>query len=67
MKPRSLILFDKASKYFKGNLKGKQVALWGLSFKPQTDDMREAPIIGYYQKVVRCRMQSNSLRSGGKA
>lgn len=36
------ILFNKLNAYFGGNLKGKRIALWGLSFKPETDDMREA-------------------------
>jgi UDPglucose 6-dehydrogenase len=36
-------LFDKIKTYFAGNLEGKVIALWGLSFKPNTDDMREAP------------------------
>ncbi len=36
------ILFNKLNTYFGGDLKGKRIALWGLSFKPETDDMREA-------------------------
>ncbi len=36
-------LFAKLSTYFNGDLAGKTIALWGLSFKPNTDDMREAP------------------------
>ncbi len=37
------ILFEKFVRYFNGNVAGKKVALWGLAFKPDTDDMREAP------------------------
>ncbi len=37
------LLFDKIKAYFNGNLRGKTIALWGLAFKPNTDDMRDAP------------------------
>ena len=38
-------LFEKFSDYYGGDIKGKTVALWGLSFKPNTDDIRESPAI----------------------
>jgi len=37
------VVFEKLSAYFEGALSGKTIALWGLAFKPNTDDMRDAP------------------------
>ncbi|MBU3926287.1 MAG: UDP-glucose/GDP-mannose dehydrogenase family protein [Bacteroidetes bacterium] len=46
------ILFNKALNYFDGDLNGKTFAMWGLSFKPQTDDMREAPSLVIINKLL---------------
>ena len=42
-KSQKLVLFDKMTKHYGKNLAGKTFAVWGLAFKPGTDDMREAP------------------------
>jgi UDPglucose 6-dehydrogenase len=50
---QKLHLMPKIKKYFKGNLKGKQFAMWGLAFKPNTDDIREAPALYMIDELVK--------------
>ncbi|MDP4204934.1 MAG: UDP-glucose/GDP-mannose dehydrogenase family protein [Bacteroidota bacterium] len=45
------VMVHKIEKHFNGDLKGKRFALWGLSFKPKTDDMREAPALVIIEKL----------------
>ena len=47
------ILFEKLSKHYSGDLTGKTIALWGLSFKPETDDMREAPSLVIIDRLLK--------------
>ena len=47
------VLFEKVSKYFNGDLSGKTFALWGLAFKPKTDDMREAPSLVVIESLLK--------------
>jgi UDPglucose 6-dehydrogenase len=51
------ILFEKLMKYYNNDIKGKTIAVWGLAFKPKTDDMREAPSLVIIDRI---------LEAGGK-
>ena len=46
------VLFPKIKNFFKGDLTGKKIALWGLAFKPDTDDIREAPALYMIDELV---------------
>lgn len=46
------VMFNKIMAHFNGNIEGKVFAMWGLSFKPQTDDMREAPSLVIIEKLL---------------
>ena len=47
-----VILVDKMLSYFQGDLTGKKIGIWGLSFKPNTDDIREAPALYIIESLL---------------
>jgi UDPglucose 6-dehydrogenase len=47
------ILIPKIKKYFKNNLRGKRIGIWGLAFKPETDDIREAPALFIIEELLK--------------
>ena len=49
---QKVVLADKIINYFENNLEGRKIALWGLAFKPNTDDIREAPALYIIDKLL---------------
>lgn len=58
-KIQKTVLVERINKYFKGDLKGKKFAVWGLAFKPNTDDIREAPAV----EIIKSLLDSGAVVS----
>lgn len=61
------VLFEKVKKYFDGDLKGKKFALWGLAFKPETDDIREAPALYIIDELLKAGASVTAFDPEGMA
>lgn len=60
-KKQKLILVEKLLNYFNDSLKDKKIGIWGLAFKPNTDDMREAPSIYIIEKLAELGAEINAF------
>ncbi len=68
---QKLVIVKKMRRYFQGHLKGRTAAMWGLSFKPNTDDLREAPslaiIEGLLKEEVKVKVHDPVALGGARA
>ncbi len=61
------VLADKIKQHFNGDVKGRTIALWGLAFKANTDDMREASSLAVIEELTAAGALRRRVRPGGDA